>query len=85
MKREGPDKIRIVIGDHGHGIPKELRNSVFDPFVVGNESRTSGKGTGLGLSIARRIVELHGGSITLGHPSEYGRGTSFVIILTSSL
>ena len=57
--------LRVLIGDNGPGIPEKYRASIFDPFVVGNESRTSGKGTGLGLSIARQIVELHGGSISL--------------------
>ncbi len=57
--------MRIEIGDNGPGIPKEYRDTVFEPFVVGDESRTSGKGTGLGLSIAKQIVELHGGAIKL--------------------
>ena len=68
---------RIRIGDNGPGIPEEYRSSVFEPFVVGNESRTSGKGTGLGLSIAKQIVTLHGGSITLTRQP----GTVFEILL----
>lgn len=57
--------MEIRIGDNGPGIPEEYRDSVFEPFVVGDESRTSGRGTGLGLSIAKQVVELHGGSICL--------------------
>lgn len=57
--------MRIELGDDGPGIPEEYRDAIFEPFVVGDESRTSGKGTGLGLSIARQIIRLHGGEITL--------------------
>ncbi|MGN0242013.1 MAG: sensor histidine kinase [Candidatus Weimeria sp.] len=62
---DGPDDIRILLGDKGKGIPPELRSQIFTPFVTENESRTAGKGTGLGLSIAARIVELHNGTIRL--------------------
>ena len=57
--------MRIELGDNGPGIPQQYRDTIFEPFVVGDESRTSGKGTGLGLSIARQTVRLHGGKITL--------------------
>lgn len=57
--------IVVRIGDGGKGISEELRQDIFSPFVVGNKARTSGQGTGLGLAIARKIVELHGGTITL--------------------
>ncbi|MCR5101847.1 MAG: HAMP domain-containing histidine kinase [Butyrivibrio sp.] len=59
------DRIAIRIGDNGVGIPKELRERIFEPFSVGNESRTSGQGTGLGMTIAKKIVEAHGGTISL--------------------
>ena len=59
------NSVTIHIGDTGKGIPKELRDTIFEPFVVGNSSRTSGKGSGLGLAISKRIVEAHGGSIKL--------------------
>jgi len=49
-------------------------NKIFQPFFT-----TKSKGTGMGLAITRRIIEEHGGSI--GVSSEYGRGTTFTIIL----
>lgn len=55
----------IHIGDNGKGIPKELRETIFEPFVVGSRSRTANKGSGLGLAISKRIVEAHGGVISL--------------------
>ena len=69
IKRKN-EKIVINIGDNGHGIPAELKETIFEPFVVGNKSRTSGQGTGLGLAIAKMIVEAHGGSISLKEDSE---------------
>lgn len=74
---ETADEIRIVIGDDGKGIPEALRGSIFEPFTVGDKSRTSGKGSGLGLSIAKKIVELHSGTIIL-LPEE--KGTAFAIV-----
>jgi two-component system nitrogen regulation sensor histidine kinase NtrY len=57
--REGDDIVIDVI-DNGIGLPKENRNRLLEPYVTTRE-----KGTGLGLAIVGRIVEDHGGSITL--------------------
>jgi len=67
--------VEFTISDTGGGIPKEIRDKVFEPF------RTFGKthGTGLGLPIARSIVEAHGGSITF--QTVMGQGTTFTIRL----
>ena len=54
----------IRLGDNGRGIPKNIRDSIFDPFVTGDESR-NGNGTGLGLSIVKKIIEEHGGQIEI--------------------
>ncbi|MDC7294240.1 HAMP domain-containing histidine kinase [Butyrivibrio sp. DSM 10294] len=80
MKKAG-DKIIIRLGDDGVGIPKNLRKDVFKPFVVGNESRTSGQGTGLGLSIAYLVVKAHGGTIRLLDEAEAEGKTIFEIVL----
>lgn len=53
---------------------------MFEPFRTGDESRPAG-GSGLGLTIAKRIVELHGGSIRLLDPPRAQTGTTFEIIL----
>lgn len=65
---------RIEIHDRGPGIPQKLRRTLFDPFVSGSSSHSSG----LGLSFCQNIVEIHGGRIT--HESSKN-GTSFFIDL----
>ena len=57
--KEG-DYIRISISDTGPGLPAEVRERVFEPYVT-----TKCKGTGLGLAIVRRIIEDHGGTVHL--------------------
>lgn len=50
--------LRIDVFDSGAGVPREVRESLFDPFVT-----TKTKGTGLGLAISQHIMEEHNGSI----------------------
>lgn len=54
----------LEVVDHGDGVPPQLRESVFDRFVRGDESR-HGHSNGLGLAIAREFARLHGGDILL--------------------
>lgn len=70
-RKGGSMQLLIEIGDSGKGIPEEMRESIFRPFVTENSSRESGKGTGLGLSIAEKIVKHHGGTIELTSKGKY--------------
>jgi two-component system osmolarity sensor histidine kinase EnvZ len=57
----------ISVDDDGPGIPAELREEVFRPFMRLDDARNQDEGgTGLGLAIARDIARSHGGDITLG-------------------
>jgi signal transduction histidine kinase len=68
--------VRVAVTDTGPGIEPADAQRVFDRFYIGDRSRSSARrGSGLGLAIAKRIVELHGGSI--GVSSERGRGSCF--------
>lgn len=71
----------ISIADDGIGISDEIIEDVFNPFITSNSSRASGEGTGLGLSIAKKIVELHQGSINLIRPIKKEFSTKFIISL----
>ncbi|OAT30780.1 two-component system sensor histidine kinase EnvZ [Proteus myxofaciens] len=53
------------VEDDGPGIPVEDRQHLFQPFVQGDQARSS-TGAGLGLSIIRRIMDAHGGYVELG-------------------
>jgi len=66
--------LRLRIRDSGSGIPPENLPRLFDPFFT-----TKKKGTGLGLSITRRIIQEHGGTISV--ESALNEGTTFTILL----
>lgn len=59
------DYVRVLVADTGDKIDKENAEHIFEPFVMGDESRSSKGGTGLGLSIAKKVVEMHGFNIKL--------------------
>ncbi len=52
--------MQIEIIDDGPGLPEEIKNDVFDPFVSGREN-----GTGLGLALASKIISDHNGWISV--------------------
>ncbi|SFG52914.1 Signal transduction histidine kinase [Lachnospiraceae bacterium C7] len=79
------ENIKIKIGDNGSGVPEQLKKTIFQPFVVGDESRNSRQGTGLGLSIAQKIVEAHGGKIRLVDGIKQGWNTLFEINLPKGI
>jgi two-component system, NtrC family, nitrogen regulation sensor histidine kinase NtrY len=64
--------VRIEVRDHGPGVPPELTERLFDPYVTGKSG-----GTGLGLALARQTVEMHQGAIAV-EPTP-GGGATFVV------
>ena len=73
------DEIQITYSDNGGGIPDKLTEHIFDPFVRGDDARST-QGTGLGLAIVHKIVAAHGGSIRLDNIKNR---CSFIITLKS--
>lgn len=71
---EAAGSVGFEVVDNGPGIPREIRDRIFRPFVTGRED-----GTGLGLAFVERVVKAHRGSVSLR--SEPGRGTVFEIRL----
>jgi CheY-like chemotaxis protein len=74
-------QVVIAVTDNGIGIPAELQATIFDLFVQGDRSldRAQG-GLGIGLTLVRRIVELHGGTVSAASPG-IGGGAEFTIRL----
>jgi two-component system, NtrC family, sensor histidine kinase HydH len=72
--KNGLGKVEIEVSDQGPGIAPENQSKLFTPFVT-----TKKGGTGLGLSTAKKIVEAHGGSLSLKDSSP--EGTTFLIRL----
>jgi PAS domain S-box-containing protein len=70
--------IEIKVADSGPGIPDDLLDRIFEPFLT-----TKTNGMGLGLTIASRIVNQHGGSISAR--SQEGVGTTFYIRLPTGV
>jgi PAS domain S-box-containing protein len=71
----------VSIRDSGMGIAASMLNKVFDMFTqAGRESGHSEGGLGIGLALARRLVEMHGGTIE-AHSEGLGKGSEFVVRL----
>lgn len=72
--------VRIRVEDTGCGIPQDRLDTVFDPFVQVDSSRTRpAEGTGLGLSISRDFATGMGGALLV--ESELGKGSAFTLVL----
>ena len=66
----------LRVQDHGEGIESSVMEKIFEPFVT---TKPPGRGTGLGLSVVYRIVQDHGGSISI--ESEPGHGATVSVTL----
>ena len=62
------DGIELLVSDTGSGIPLEIQDTLFDPFI----SLGKPNGTGLGLSVAKNIIEEHGANITFSTKQDVG-------------
>jgi signal transduction histidine kinase len=79
IARARSDKLEITVSDNGIGIPKEALPQLFTKFYRVPGSEKHAKGTGLGLTIVKRLIEGHGGEITVY--SQLHEGTTFTIHL----
>jgi signal transduction histidine kinase/ActR/RegA family two-component response regulator len=75
------DTVSLTVRDTGDGIPPALLERVFELFVRGDHTPArSGGGLGIGLTLARRLAELHGGSVQAASEGP-GRGSTFTVRL----
>ena len=68
VRKTAENRVEIMVRDNGSGIPEDIRGRLFEPFV------SSGKqnGTGLGLTVVQKIIQDHGGDITVESTSQAG-------------
>ncbi len=79
---ENSDAVSITVQDTGLGIPVDEQQAIFDEFHQSERSRAKGYGgLGLGLAICKRLVEMHGGTITVFSKGQEGSGSVFTITL----
>jgi PAS domain S-box-containing protein len=76
LNLEQGEYVRLMVRDHGKGIPSEIRKQIFDPYFS-----TRPGGAGLGLPVAYSVIRNHGGCIVLDSSSETGTCLSVYIPL----
>ncbi|WP_414692808.1 PAS domain S-box protein [Pararhizobium sp.] len=69
-----PGEVTVIVEDTGFGIPEEISAQLFKPFTT-----TKPGGMGIGLSISKRIVEAHGGVMTVSHTAHGGACFQFTL------
>jgi PAS domain S-box-containing protein len=82
--RQEGNEIVVSVQDNGIGIPEPMLTSIFDMFVQADWSsnRVQG-GLGIGLTLARRLIEMHGGTMT-AHSRGLGKGSEFIVRLPAA-
>ena len=68
------NKVKLLIGDNGTGIPKDIISKIWTPFFT---TKMKGNGTGIGLSLSYRIIEEHNADVSIDSSDE---GTVFTIL-----
>ncbi len=82
-KGRGRTVVRVTVSDRGRGISAAELAHIFEPFYRGQHATDAQvHGNGIGLSLVRRIVEAHGGRVTV--ESRPGEGASFSVILPAA-
>ncbi len=75
------DWLRVRVSDQGEGIRKEDLNRIFTPYFTTKNHGDENRGFGLGLAICRKIVNLHGGNVSIS--SQLKKGTTVELDLPS--
>jgi signal transduction histidine kinase len=76
--RRTAHEVEIQVRDHGPGVPDEMKDRIFEPYVT-----TRKGGTGLGLALVRQTVHAHGGRVTVADAP--GGGALFTITLPQTV
>lgn len=82
LKSYFDEDLQRVVGeviDNGPGVPEELQTRIFEPFFT---TKDAGAGTGIGLALCHRIVDTHGGRLSI--KSKQSKGARFIVRLPQS-
>src|SRR6266545_1526195 len=79
--RAEAEELVVEVADDGPGIPPQLVDRLFDPFLRGPSRAGAPRGTGLGLAVARGLVEAHGGRIFVANRPDGGAIFRFTLPL----
>ena len=79
LRKNQQEGVEFSVKDEGIGIPKEDLFEIFDPFTVSSKTKTPAGGRGVGLALAKRVVEVHNGTIKA--ESDGVKGAKFTVIL----
>jgi PAS domain S-box-containing protein len=77
------DGLSITVEDEGHGVPHQLKEEVFKPFLRGSEGSSHAPGTGIGLALVSRFAELHQGEAWV--EDRPGGGAAFRVTLNCQI
>ena len=78
-----PKMVRIAVSDTGPGIAPDELKQLFDKFIRGAAGKASQAGSGLGLYLAKKIVEMHGGNMSVASEG-LGKGSVFTVTMPIS-
>ena len=79
--RQSGREIHVTIADHGSGIPSAEQSRIFEPFYRAPDVVAAHiQGAGLGLSLVKRIIDSHGGTVSVA--STPGSGSEFRVTLS---
>lgn len=77
--KDESDRVVFIIKDNGIGIDPKVKDTIFESFFRSERGKKFSKGDGLGLSYVKKLVELHGGQISVD--SEMGKGSTFTFFI----
>lgn len=83
-KDTNSERLLVVVADNGSQIEDKLKDTMFEAFANGDESRSSIGGSGLGLAISKSIVTKHGGNIVFMEPYQ-NYTKAFVIVFETKI
>jgi signal transduction histidine kinase len=77
--KQTEDTVNFAIVDEGIGVLPEELSFIFDEFTVSSKTRTPAGGRGIGLALAKRVIEVHAGTIKAESDGTNGAKLTFTL------